>query len=230
MSELLRCVVVDPADPQSGRPAAVVWLHGLGATGHDFEPIVPHLGLPWVRFVFPHAPQRPVTINGGMVMPSWYDITHLGAGGQNESHIAETSSNVEALIARERESVAAERIVLAGFSQGGAIALWVGLRHAERLAGLMILSSYEMFPDRRQERSPENRSTPILFGHGLHDPMVPVDRGRAAYEGAASRERDTRWLEYPMGHEVCPAEIDDIAAWLRERLPASPELAVFDSE
>ena len=220
MTELLPCVEVDPADPRSGEPAVVVWLHGLGASGHDFEVIVPHLQIPWARFVFPHAPQRPVTINGGMVMRSWYDITHLGGGGQNEDHIAESRASVEALIARERQTVSSERCVLAGFSQGGAMALHVGLRYSERLAGLMILSSYEMFPERREERLEVNRSTPILFGHGAYDPLVPLERGRAAFEGVRSDERDARWLQYPMAHEVCPPQIDDIAGWLRERLPA----------
>ena len=218
MTELLPCVEVNPTDPHSGEPASVLWLHGLGASGHDFETIVPLLKIPWARFVFPHAPQRPVTINGGMVMRSWYDISHLGEGGQNEEHIAQSRVSVEALLARELETVSAERCVLAGFSQGGAIALHVGLRYEERLAGLMILSSYEMFPKRRCERVVANRSTPILFGHGVHDPLVPVERGRAAFEGVRSDERDARWLQYPMGHEVCPAQIDDVAGWLREHL------------
>ncbi len=222
MSDLLPCVVVEPSDSDSGQAATVLWLHGLGASGHDFEPIVPLLRLPWVRFVFPHAPQRPVTINGGMVMPSWYDVTHVGPGGQNEQHIAETRASIEALLAQERESLSPERIVLAGFSQGGAIALLAGLRYPERLAGLMILSSYEMFPERRSELSEANSSTPILFGHGIYDPMIPVERGRSAYDGVLSVERDARWLDYPMGHEVCPPQIDDIAAWLLERLPAHP--------
>jgi phospholipase/carboxylesterase len=220
MTDLLPCVEVDPADPQSGEPAVVLWLHGLGASGHDFEAIVPLLRIPWARFVFPHAPERPVTINGGMVMRSWYDITHLGAGGQNEEHIAESRRSVEALLARELETVSAQRCVLAGFSQGGAIALHVGLRYEERLAGLMILSSYEMFPERRAEHQAANRTTPILFGHGAYDPLVPVDRGKAAFEGVRSDERDARWLQYPMGHEVCPQQIDDVGNWLRERLPA----------
>lgn len=220
MAELLSCVEVDPSNPTAGDPATVIWLHGLGASGHDFEPIVPLLKLPWVRFVFPHAPQRPVTINGGYVMPSWYDITHIGPGGQNENDIVETGRQVEALISRERESVPADRIVLAGFSQGGAIALHTGLRHAEQLAGLMILSSYEMFPAKRAERRPANETTPIFFGHGVEDGMVPVERGREAYRGVVAPIRNTRWHEYPMGHEVCPAEIADIAGWLVEQLPA----------
>ncbi len=222
MCDLLPCVVVEPSASDSGQAATVLWLHGLGASGHDFEPIVPLLRLPWVRFVFPHAPERPVTINGGMVMPSWYDVTHVGPGGQNEQHVAETLASVEALLAQERERISAQRIVLAGFSQGGAIALLAGLRYAERLAGLMILSSYEMVPERRSELSEANRSTPILFAHGIHDPMIAIERGRAAYDGVLSVERDARWLDYAMGHEVCPPQIDDIAAWLLERIPADP--------
>ena len=219
--ELLPCVEVDASDQISGAPASIIWLHGLGASGHDFEPIVPYLRLPWVRFVFPHAPQRPVTINGGMVMPSWYDITHIGPGGQNERHIEEAGAAIEALIARERLNVAASRILLAGFSQGGAIALHFGLRHAEALAGLMILSSYEMFPERRGERTAANSSTPILFGHGTSDPLVQMARGREAYEGVLNDARETRWEDYPMGHEVCQPQIEDIAVWLSERLPAT---------
>ena len=220
MTELLPCVEVEPQVAGSARPGCVLWLHGLGANGHDFEPIVPHLGAPHLRFVFPHAPNRPVTINGGMVMPAWYDITHVGAGGQNLEHIEQTTREIRALIERERQRFPASRIVLAGFSQGGAIALHVGVRFEEMLAGLMILSSYEMFPERRGEAHEANRRTPTLFCHGAFDPLVPAERGRAAYRALDDGERPVEWHEYAMAHEVCAEEIADIAAWLGRCLPA----------
>lgn len=219
MSELLDGVELHAGDEPPD--AAVVWLHGLGASGHDFPPIVPYLETPGVRYVFPHAPQRPVTINAGFVMPAWYDITALGPGGTNEDHVAETAEAVEALLAREEERFGSERVVLAGFSQGGAIALHVGLRHARRLAGILVLSAYEMFPERRAaEASDANRQTPLLFCHGAGDPMVPVDRGRAAYDAVVADGWPAVWHDYPMGHEVSLPEIQDIGSWLRERLPS----------
>ncbi len=162
----------------------MIWLHGLGADGHDFEPIVPHLGIPaeaGVRFVFPHAPAIPVTLNMGMVMPAWYDITELDLKKRHdEAGIRLAASRVEALIARERESgIPSEKIVLAGFSQGGAIAIHTALRHAEPLAGLLALSSYLVLPEALEaERSEANLRLPIFQGHGTLDPMVPVERGR----------------------------------------------------
>lgn len=217
----LECVVVEAA--ADAQPCGVVvWLHGLGASGHDFPPVVPHLGLPGVRFVFPHAPQRPVTINGGLVMPAWYDIKVLGPGGTNEQHVEKTTSQVEALLAIEERRFGSERVVLAGFSQGGAIALHAGLRHAHKLAGILVLSAYEMFPERRaHEAAAANAQTPILFCHGTGDPMVPSSRGRAAYEAVNAAGWPTQWLDYPMGHEVCMPEIQDIGHWLKQRLEES---------
>ena len=210
-----------------GEPAgSVIWLHGLGASGHDFEPIVPLLQLPQVRFVFPHAPARGVTINGGLIMPAWYDIVTLGEprGGEDTGDVRESAGLVEALIAREAaRGVPAHRVVLAGFSQGGAMALFVGTRHHEALRGMMVLSGYEVLPDTREaEASPANRDTPLLFCHGTYDPMVPVARAREAFAAQRRPGRAAEWHEFPMGHEVSPPEIALIRGWLAARL--GPEL------
>ena len=200
----------------------VIWLHGLGANGHDFEPLVPHLGLSNVRFVFPHAPARPVTINGGYVMPAWYDILAMGTqGGENGDDVRESATQIEALIAREASrGVPSSRIVLAGFSQGGAMALYAGTRHAQPLRGIMVLSGYEVLSRARDEVTAANRETPLLFGHGTHDPMVDVARARAAFAAYGEGRREAEWHEFPMGHEVSPAEIAVIRDWLTTRFAA----------
>src|SRR5262245_58873195 len=195
-------------------------MHGLGASGHDFEDVVPMLELPDVRFVFPHAPQHAVTINGGLLMPSWYDITLMSsAGGENERHVRESAEMIEALLAREVErGVPAERTVIAGFSQGGAMALHVGLRHPSTLAGIMVLSGYEVLASTREaEAGDANRATPLLFCHGSYDPMVDVRRAREAY-GALSAGRPAEWYEFPMAHQICLEEIAVMRAWLHARL------------
>ncbi len=218
MTELLEAVVVEPNEGQPAPRASVLWLHGLGASGHDFPPIVPHLGQSGLRYVFPHAPQRPVTINGGFLMPAWYDITALGPGGTNEDHVAEMTGAIEALLAHEEERFGVGNVLLAGFSQGGAMALHVGLRHAQKLAGILVLSAYEMFPERRsEEASDANRDTELLFCHGADDPVVPIARGLAAYDGLRDAGWPCTWRDYPMGHEVCLPQIQDIGAWLGER-------------
>jgi phospholipase/carboxylesterase len=218
MAELLPCVEVGPDTDAEG---SVVWLHGLGASGHDFEDIVPLLRLPRVRFVFPHAPQHAVTINGGLLMPAWYDIVSLmgPTGGEREAHVRESAELVEALLARERErGVPSARTVLAGFSQGAAMALFAGTRHAHPLAGLMMLSGYEVLPGTRvAEASQANAATPMFFAHGTYDPMVPIARGRAAQQ-AYSGGREAEWHEYGMAHQVCEPEIADIRDWLTARL------------
>lgn len=203
--------------------ASVIWLHGLGADGSDFEPIVGELALPArpIRFVFPHAPTRPVTINGGMVMRAWYDI--LGndvARREDAAGVRASQREIEALIARERErGTAAGRIVLAGFSQGGAIALQTALRHPERLAGIMALSTYVPIADSlTAEAHAANRATPIFMAHGVHDPIVPVALGRRSRDLLASLCYAVEWREYPMPHAVCAEEIVDIGAWLRSVL------------
>ena len=218
MSTLLPCVEVGPRGQAAG---AVVWLHGLGANGHDFEPIVPYLELPRVRFVFPHAPLRRVTINGGMEMPAWYDILSLGReGGGNPAHVREGRAQVDALLRREKErGIAPERTVLAGFSQGGALALHTGTRYPETLGGIVVLSGYEVLPGTREaEASPANRRTPMLFCHGTLDPLVPVEGGRAAFEAHATPERDAQWREFPIAHEVSDEEIAAVRDWLHARL------------
>lgn len=200
--------------------AAVLWLHGLGADGHDFEPLVPQLRLPpllRVRFVFPHAPVRPVTINMGTRMRAWYDIVQTGGGREDEAGIRASQGLLEALIARERRrGVAARRIVLAGFSQGGAIALHTGLRHAERLAGILALSTYlPLAGTLAAERSAANLDVPLFMAHGRFDELIPLERARQSRLALESLGCKVEWREYPMPHSVCGAEIADVAAWLR---------------
>jgi phospholipase/carboxylesterase len=197
---------------------AVIWLHGLGADGHDFEPIVPELNLPGVRFVFPHAPMRPVTINAGWVMRAWYDVREAGGVRQEDPPgVRASQAAIEALIARERgRGVAAGRIVLAGFSQGGAMALHTGLRHPERLAGILALSCGLPLADSvPAEASAANRDVPIFMAHGVQDPLIPLARGARARDLLRSLGYSVDWREYPMPHAVCPEEIRDIRAWLR---------------
>ena len=205
--------------------AAVIWLHGLGADGHDFEPIVPELDLPdtlAVRFVFPHAPMRPVTINGGMIMRAWYDILSLeGVRREDDAGVRASQASVEALIAREHaRGVPASRLVLAGFSQGGAIALQTGLRHAERLAGIMALSTYLPLPSTlAAEASPANRAVPIFMAHGRHDTLIPIERATISREALRKAGYDVEWHDYAMEHAVCAEEIADIATWLNAVIP-----------
>jgi len=205
---------------------SVIWLHGLGADGHDFEPIVPELGLPadhGIRFVFPHAPQRPVTINGGMRMRAWYDITGPDiAGREDEPGILGSVAIADALIAAEAErGVPPERVVLAGFSQGGAIACHGGLRHPARLGGIVVLSAYLPLADRLDAAAvAANRDTPLFQAHGLQDPIVPVDLGRTSRERIGALRAAPEWHEYPMAHGVCAQEIDDLGAWLRTSVGA----------
>ena len=213
----LECVEIETAaNPRH----AVIWLHGLGADGHDFEPIVPQLVRPeWpaLRFVFPHAPVTPITLNGGLPMRAWYDIAGFDlAQRQDEAGIRASIVRVEALIAREVErSVPIANIVLIGFSQGGAIALAAGLRHADKLAAIVALSAYLPIAEvTAGERHAANAATPIFMGHGAFDPVV------ARYLGERSRDRlrewgyHVDWRSYPMAHQVCPAEIADLADFL----------------
>ena len=199
--------------------AAVIWLHGLGADGHDFEPIVPELRLPAalrVRFVFPHAPQRPVTINMGMRMRAWYDILQLGGGAEDEAGIRDSQRQVDALVERELgRGVAARRVVLAGFSQGGAIALQAGLRYPEQLAGIMALSTYlPLAATLAAERHAANQPVPVLMAHGTHDDIIPIARAQRSRDALAALGYAVEWREYPMPHSVCAAEIGDIRNWL----------------
>ncbi|PRQ04493.1 Carboxylesterase 2 [Enhygromyxa salina] len=222
MSELLESIEIGPKGDAA--KASVIWLHGLGADGHDFEPIPPLLDLPHVRFILPHAARRPVTINNGFVMRAWYDILSLSFEGvrESESDIRASQAAIEALIQRERErGVPSEKIVLVGFSQGGAMALHVGLRWAEPLAGIVVLSAYLLMGDHlAEEQSPANASTPMLFCHGRQDPMVPMFLGKAAHDQvqALQPERPISWFDYPMQHAVCPEELAEIARFLHAQI------------
>ncbi|HUN68013.1 MAG TPA: alpha/beta fold hydrolase [Burkholderiales bacterium] len=199
--------------------AAVIWLHGLGADGHDFEPVVPELRLPAskpVRFVFPNAPLRPVTINMGMRMRAWYDIFQLGGGPEDEAGIRESQGLLDDLIAMQlKQGIPAKRIVLAGFSQGGAIALQTALRHAGRLAGVLALSTYLPLANTlEQERSAANSGLPIFMAHGEYDDMIPIERAMRSRDALRALGYAPEWREYPMPHSVCPEEIADIGAFL----------------
>ena len=214
MSDLLDAIEIETAPAPT---VAIIWLHGLGADGHDFEPIVPELGLPKstaVRFIFPHAPVRPVTINGGARMRAWYDVT--ADGQQDAGGVRASQAHVEAFIARERtRGIAAGAIVLAGFSQGGAMALQTGLRHPERLAGILALSAYLPLPDTlAQEASAANRDLPIFMAHGTQDPVIPLSWAKRSRDFLVGLGYAVEWHEYLMPHSVCAEEIADIGHWL----------------
>lgn len=210
---------MDAVELETGKDpaAAVIWLHGLGADGHDFEPIVPELrlGRP-VRFVFPHAPVRPVTINAGMRMRAWYDILQLGGGPEDEAGVRASQRLLEDLISREgNRGIAPDRIVLAGFSQGGAIVLQTALRYPQRLAGVLALSTYLPLAKRLEnEASAANREVPIFMAHGVYDDIIPLDRAQASRQHLERLGYRIDWHEYPMPHSVCAAEVADIAAFL----------------
>ena len=200
---------------------AVIWLHGLGADGHDFEPIVPELGLPFAaRFVFPHAPVRPVTINGGMAMRAWYDILGLDrSAAEDAAGIRASATAVTELIDHEIElGMPAERIVLAGFSQGGAIALQTALREPRRLGGVMALSTYlPLATTLAVERNVANAAVPIFMAHGQADNVLPLALGESSRRALEALDYRVEWHTYPIAHSVCFEEIVAIAAWLRAR-------------
>lgn len=212
---------------QTGRAAqaAVIWLHGLGADGNDFAGIVPELGLPAtaaVRFVFPHAPHRPVTLNNGYVMRAWYDLG-MGERGfmQNAMHIGESVQAVHTLARREIErGIVPERIVFAGFSQGGVIALHAGLSWSQPLAGIMVLSAPIADAEQLMRAAKLDRTTPIFVGHGQHDPIAPFTLAERAVSALRADGRDVTWRLYPMEHTVSREEIDDIGRWLANALCA----------
>jgi phospholipase/carboxylesterase len=205
--------------------AAVIWLHGLGADGHDFEPIVPEMQLPAgtpIRFVFPHAPMRPVTVNNGMVMRAWYDVVISGGRRhEDEPGVRESDRQIRALIARERErGVPAPAVFLFGFSQGGAMALSTGVRYPERLGGIAALSCFLPLADKiATEASAANRDVPIFMAHGTHDPMIPLERGAQARDHLTAAGYEVEWREYRMPHSVSAEEIADLSAWLSRFLP-----------
>ena len=208
-----------------GPKASVIVLHGLGADGNDFVPVARELQLAAagpVRFVFPHAPHRPVTINGGHVMPAWYDIFGLDAAErrEDEAGLRASQAQVEALIAREKSrGVQAARVVLAGFSQGCAMTLMTGLRHAERLAGLVCLSGYLPIAAKTEaERHGANHDVPIFMAHGTADTVIPIARARQSRDVLLALGHPLEWHEYPMPHSVCAAEIADLGRWLLRTL------------
>ena len=222
MSKYLDAVIVEhnPANKVINR--AVIWLHGLGASGHDFEPVVPQLGLDAdmaVRFIFPHAPNRPVTVNGGMVMPAWYDILEMSLERKVDvNQIEESAQQIEDLMAREVErGVKPEHIVIAGFSQGGAVAYHVALGYPERLAGLMTLSTYLATND-NISYSTANKDMPILIEHGTHDPVVPAILGEQAKQLLSEKGYNVAYHTYPMAHQVCMPQIQNIGKWLNKVL------------
>lgn len=210
------------ANPSIG----IIWLHGLGADGFDFAPIVPELvqkNWPAIRFIFPHAPVRAVTINNGVRMRAWYDIKSFDFNQRaDETGVRESMVQVEALIARENErGIPSSRIFLVGFSQGGAIALAAGLRSKTALAGIVALSTYLPMADATADEMTEaGKNIPVFFAHGSSDPVIPVAIGKASYFSLAKMGVETRWQEYPMQHAVCTEEISDLAAWLEQRLVA----------
>jgi phospholipase/carboxylesterase len=204
--------------------ASVIWLHGLGASGDDFVPIVRELdlaGMQDIRFVFPHAPAMPVTINNGYVMRAWYDI--IGADlsrREDEKGLRASQAMVEQLIAQEKaRGIPAERIVLAGFSQGCAMTIQTGLRHSEKLAGLLCLSGYvPLHTTIAEERHPSNQATPIFMAHGRGDQVIPIIRAEQSRDLLRSLGYEVEWHEYMMPHSVCQEEVDDIGAWFRRVL------------
>ncbi|CCO45551.1 Carboxylesterase 2 [Vibrio nigripulchritudo SOn1] len=212
---MLRYVEVEPS---SEATASVIWLHGLGSNGHDFEAILPELKLPEdapVRFIFPHSPSIPVTINGGMVMPAWYDILEMGAGRKlNAQQLIDSADQVIELVRQERSrGIASDRIILAGFSQGGAVAYQAALSYDEPLAGLLALSTY--FPTSDSiEYSDANKQIPIEIMHGSYDPVVLPAMGEDAKKDLTEAGYQPNWRTYPMEHQVCMPQIKDIAEWL----------------
>jgi phospholipase/carboxylesterase len=208
-------VEVNTGDNPQG---SVIWLHGLGADGHDFEPVVPQLRLPAglsLRFIFPHAPVQPVTINGGMAMRSWYDIVSFDSEGRaDRDGVLESSAVLEGLIDREIErGIAADKIVIAGFSQGGAVAIHTALQTGHSIAGLMALSTYMALPD-DAENAVARKDLPIFMAHGSVDPVLRMEWGRASADRLIAAGYSVDWHEYPMAHAVCPQEIADISRWL----------------
>jgi phospholipase/carboxylesterase len=209
---------MEAVEIETGSPpvAAVIWLHGLGADGHDFEPVVPELRLSKpVRFVFPHAPVQPVTINNGMRMRAWYDIFQFGSGREDDKGIRASQKMLEKLI----EEQPVEKVILAGFSQGGAIVLQTALRHPKKLAGVMALSTYlPLAATLAAERNAVNAQIPIFMAHGQYDDIIPIRRAQDSMNLLKQLQYQVEWHEYPMPHSVCGEEIRDISAWLTKLL------------
>ena len=225
MEELLPAIEVETARPPQ---FSVIWLHGLGADGSDFEAVVPELGLdrgPGIRFVFPHAPQMPVTCNGGYVMPAWYDIISLDSNHRSvdEAGIIHSRQAIRRLISRENQrGVPCARIFLAGFSQGGAIAYTTALTHPEALAGIIALSTYIPAPRLiEEEATAANKAVPVFAGHGSEDDVVSPELGIRARDFLSRLGHGIEWHEYPMPHSVCLEEIREIGRWLVARMAES---------
>ena len=211
-------------EPDSAHTASIIWLHGLGADGHDFETIVPELRLPGamgIRFIFPHAPKRPVTINGGMIMRAWYDIKNINLRQTEDADAINASGEllhnfIEAELA---QGIASKRIIIAGFSQGGAIALHAALRYSSPLAGVLALSTYLPLPDRlSDEAHAAQKHTPIMMAHGTLDPVIPVNQGKTSANQLEQAGYRIDWHEYMIQHMLCPEEIDDIRRWICDTL------------
>lgn len=221
MTELLENIEIDTAPNPT---VAIIWMHGLGADGNDFVPMVRELdlaGLPPIRFVFPHADQIPVTVNGGYVMRAWYDITNADlVRREDEAGLRRSQLQVEALIAREKaRGIQADRIILAGFSQGCAMTLQTGLRHPEKLAGLMCLSGYlPLSTTVAAERTEESLDTPVFMVHGSSDGVIPIARAEQSRDLLESMGYQVEWHAYPMQHSLCQQEVVDIGAWLKKVL------------
>ena len=214
-AELLETIEIETA-PNPG--ASIIWLHGLGADGSDFAPLADEIGLPVpVRYIFPHAPMMPVSVNDGCVMRAWYDISDAAIRREDEVGVRASQARLDALMTRERErGTSANRLLLAGFSQGGAIALHTGLRHPERLAGIMALSCYLPFADKlAAEAHVANREVPIFMAHGTQDPVVAISRASESRDLLEREGYTVEWHEYHMPHSVCAEEIRDISTWLR---------------
>ncbi|MBK8181410.1 MAG: alpha/beta fold hydrolase [Candidatus Competibacteraceae bacterium] len=218
---LLTTVEIEPAGVVR---SSVIWLHGLGADAHDFEPIVPELRLPeelGIRFVFPNAPNRPVTVNGGMQMRAWYDVLSMDLPRQEDPDgVYASEQAINQLLEREKQrGVSADRMVLAGFSQGGAMALHTALRYPDRLAGTLALSCYlPLAAKLNNDRRPANQQTPIFMAHGDYDSVIPLRYGQQSAELLRTLGYPVEWQDYSMGHEVCWEEIRDIASWLKRVL------------
>lgn len=214
---------VDVAAPGPVK-AAVIWLHGLGDSGHGFAPIVPELRLPaghGIRFLFPHAPERPVTINNGFVMRAWYDLKTMDLQNRaDEEGVRQSAAQVQTLIDKVIASgVPAEKILLAGFSQGGVIALHLLPRLPYKIAGVMALSTYMGMPDKlKAEMTGHNKSTPVLVAHGIMDDVVPLSAGKAAFDALKYAGFQVSWLDYRMAHSVCAQEVADLSRFIQQRL------------
>ena len=225
MTQLLETIEIETGKNPA---AAVIWMHGLGADGNDFVPIVDQLALSGtpVRFIFPHAPMRAVTINNGYVMRAWYDVSFGDLEGKSrradEGGVRESEKLIGALIEQEIErKISSKNILLAGFSQGGAIALHTGLRYPQKLAGIMALSTYLPSADSlHREGTPENKSTPIFMAHGVFDPVIPLVMGAGSMTFMTGLGYAVEWKQYPMQHSVCAQEVADVGTWLRKVLKA----------